>query len=311
MTKLSIVIPVYNLEDCIENCLKSILNQPFKDFEIICVNDGSSDNSAEIIRNIKDNRIMLINKVNEGSGIARNVGLANSSGEYVFFIDGDDGLEENSLEKIIKEAQKLQTDILVFGGLSYYGEKGRKGGYSADKLPKIKGVFSCEDIKKQIFKFPATPWSKLYKRSFLIENDIKFQNLRAGQDQLPFFHSMITAKRIAILPENLYRYTKNRKGSVTSAKKKKNSSPIHVFYAIENLLIKLGKLDEYRDIFVDRYFSKATSWLAKFDDEKKAEYFEEYLKLLHHIQDDYGLWRRFKPDINDCYFRLKLKQIFR
>ena len=87
MTKLSIVIPVYNLEDCIENCLKSILNQPFKDFEIICVNDGSSDNSAEIIRNIKDNRIMLINKVNEGSGIARNVGLANSSGEYVFYID--------------------------------------------------------------------------------------------------------------------------------------------------------------------------------------------------------------------------------
>ena len=260
MPKLSIIIPVYNVEKYLPKCLGSILEQPFKDLEVICVNDGSTDGSLDVLQKIKkkDDRVVIIDKKNEGSGIARNIGLSTAQGEYVYFIDSDDWLEANVLAKIIAKADELQTDILVFGGLSYYNGKGQNGAYSKNKLPKkyFGKVVSAKDIKKDIFKFPSTAWTKLYRRSFLIKNEIKFQNIRAGQDQLPFFHSMITADRIAILPENIYCYQKNREGSVTSVKKKKSFSPIYVFYGIEEMLEKTGMKEEYRNIFVNKYFSK-------------------------------------------------------
>ncbi len=314
MVKLSIIIPVYNVEDYISNCLESILNQSFKDFEVICVNDGSTDNSLSILQDYKakDDRIIIIDKKNEGSGVARNAGLSIAKGEYVYFVDGDDWLEANALEKAVLKSNELNTDILIFGGLSYYEGKGQNGGYSANKLPKkyLDKVFSAKEIKKDIFKFPSTAWTKLYKRDFLVKNNIKFQDIKAGQDQLPFFHSMIKAERIALLPENLYCYRKNRKGAVTSVKKKKNFSPIYVFYGIEDMLKSENLLDEYKSIFVNKYFSKATSWLGKFQDDLKHDYYLEYLKLLEHVKSEYpaGWWMKFNPKEKDGYWMLKLKQ---
>ena len=315
MKKLSIIIPVYNVSKYISQCLDSILNQSFKDVEIICINDGSTDNSLEILQSYKNRGVTIIDKANEGSGVARNAGLAIAQGEYVFFVDGDDWIENDSLEKMVSKADELSTDILIFAGLSYYESKGKKGGYSKDKLPKkyLNKVFSAKDIKKDVFKFPSTAWTKLYRREFLIKNNIKFQDIKVGQDQLPFFHSMITAEKIALFPENLYCYRKNRAGAVTAVKKKKNFSPIYVFYAVEEVLKKLDLIDDYKDIFVDRYFAKATSWLGKFQDDIKAEYFEEYSKLLDHIKQEYpqSRWKNFNPSINDGYWFLKIKQLFR
>lgn len=313
MPKLSIIIPVYNIEKYISNCLNSILSQPFQDFEVICVNDGSTDNSlSELQKYRNDERVIIIDKKNEGSGVARNSALAIARGEYVFFVDGDDWIEENSLQKMVDEADRLKTDILVFGGLSYYEGKGQNGGYSANKLPKkyLNKVVSAKDIKKDIFKFPSTAWTKLYRREFLQKNGIKFQEIKVGQDQLPFFHSMILAARIAILPQNLYCYRKNRKGAVTAVKKKKNFSPIYVFYGIEEMLKCTGLINEYKSVFVKKYFAKATSWLAKFQDDLKPQYFEEYSKLLEHVQGEYGLYKNFHPKITDGYWKLKFKMIF-
>lgn len=317
MTKLSIIIPVYNVENYISQCLDSIIAQDFQDYEVICVNDGSTDNSLEKLQSYKNDNIVIIDKKNEGSGIARNTALSIAKGEYVFFVDGDDWIEKDSLQKMINEADKLQTDILIFGGISCYelsnGDyKKQNGGYSINKLPKkyLNKIFSAKEIKKDVFKFPSTAWTKLYKRSFLIENNIKFQDIKVGQDQLPFFHSMITANRIAILKENLYCYRKNRKGSAMTVKKKKNFSPIYVFYAIENLLNELELVEDYKNIFVNKYFSKATSWLGKFQDDIKAEYFKEYLKLLEHIKSEYpfGWWKKFNPKVSDNYWILKFKK---
>lgn len=314
MPKISVIIPVFNVEEYLSNCLDSILNQSFKDIEIICVNDGSSDNSLQILNQYaaNDSRVIVVNKDNEGSGVARNVGLSIAKGEYVFFVDGDDWLEKNIFEPMLEKAVSDKTDILIFGGLSYYGETGKCGGYSCDKLPKkyLNRVFSANDVKKDIFKFPSTAWTKLYRREFLTDNYIKFQNIKAGQDQLPFFHSMITAERISVLPLNLYCYRKNRKGAVTAVKKKKNFSPIFVFYAIEELLETTNKPDDYKAIFVNKYFSKATSWLGKFEPSLKQSYYEEYIKLLQHIQEKYpfGWWTKFNPKASDGYYQLKIKQ---
>lgn len=347
MVKLSIIIPVYNVENYISQCLDSILNQAFKDFEIICVNDGSTDNSLNALLKYKnkDERITIIDKKNEGSGVARNAGLAIAKGDYVYFVDGDDWIDDNALEKIVSKADELNTDILIFGGLSCYetksyncprplrereellnehsefsnsGEvclsyKKKYGGYSADKLPKkyLNKVFSSKDIKKDIFKFPSTAWTKLYRRDFLLKNNIKFQDIKIGQDQLPFFHSMIKAQRIALLAENIYCYRKNRKGSAMTVKKKKNFSPIYVFYGIEEMLKCENLLDEYKNIFVNKYLSKATSWLGKFQDDLKHEYYLEYMKLLDHVKSQYpsGWWMKFNPKEEDGYWMLKLKQM--
>lgn len=314
MTKLSIIIPVYNVDDYVSECLDSILNQSFADFEVICVNDGSTDNSLTVINDYKnrDERIVVVDKANEGSGVARNFGLKIAHGEYVYFVDADDILVENALQNMISTADKKQTDILIFGAYSSYAGKRKRGGYSADKLPRkyLNKVFSSEDIKRTIFSFPSTAWTKLYRREFLINNNIKFQEIRVGQDQLFFFHSMIKAKRIALLPENLYCYRKNRLGSVTANKKKQNYSPIYVFSAIEKLLKDEGVLEEYKRVFISGYFSKATSWLGKFREDKKAGYFEEYMKLLKHIQREYsfGWWMYFNPKVTDNYCKLKIKQ---
>ena len=121
---------------------------------------------------------------------------------------------------------------------------------------------------------------------------------------------MITAQRIAILPENLYCYRKNRRGAVTAVKKKKNFSPIYVFYGIEEMLKHTGLINEYKSIFVKKYFAKATSWLAKFQDDLRPQYFEEYSKLLKHVQEEYGLYKNFHPKITDGYWKLKFKMIF-
>lgn len=330
MVKLSIIIPVYNIEQYVTNCLDSIFSQPFKDLEVICVNDGSTDGSLSVLQKYNDERLIIIDKKNEGSGVARNIALDTARGEYVFFVDGDDWLEENSLQRMLEEADRLKTDILIFGGLSYYPlseevefvnecsefgnvvYKKQSGGYSADKFPKryLNKVFSADTIRKDVFKFPSTAWTKLYRRDFLLKHGIKFQEIKVGQDQLPFFYSMITAERIALLPENLYCYRKNRKGAVTAVKKKKNFSPIYVFYAIEEILQKVGKLEDYRVIFIKHYFSKATSWLGKFQEDLKKEYFAEYSKLLAHIQTEYGLYKNFHPTPKDGYWILKFKQLF-
>lgn len=304
MSKVSVIIPVYNVAQYLPQCIESVP----KDAEIICINDGSTDNSLEVLQSYE--HIKIIDKANQGSGVARNEGLKAATGEYVFFLDGDDWLVEGALEKMTAAADKDNLDMLVFGGWSCDGQKCRHGGYSYKKIPKFYPghVFCAAEVEDEIFKFPSTAWTKLYRREFLLKNNIKFQEIKVGQDQLFFFHSMITAQKIAVLPENLYCYRKNRTGSAMTGKKKKDFSPIYVFYGIEELLRGLGRLEEYKGIFVNKYFSKATSWLGKFNDETKQDYFAEYTRLLEHVKKEYsGWWTNFSPKIKDSYWMLKFK----
>ncbi len=318
MVKISIIIPIYNVEKYLPECLDSIISQTFSDIEIICINDGSTDDSLKILQDYKkkDNRIIIIDKQNEGSGIARNIGLKKALGEYICFIDSDDWLENStSLEKMYNAAEKDCLDILIFGGYSCYEKYGKlikwKGKYRLKSLNKkyFKNIFGAKNIKKDIFKFPTTAWTKLYSREFLIKNEIKFQPIKVGQDQLFFFHSMILAKRIKVLNEYLYCYRKERKGSITAVKHKKDSSPIYVTRAVEELLKKLDRTDEYLELAIDRYFSKATSWLGKFDKDLKPEYYNLYMELLTHIRKSCnGWWKYFNPKESDGYRCLKIKQ---
>lgn len=307
MIKLSVIIPVYNTEKYLPKCLDSLFRQKFTDFEVICVDDGSTDNSLDILALYKN--ITVIKQTNKGSGVARNTGLQQAKGEYVLFMDSDDWLVDDALEKLIYAVKNSNLDILIFGGKTYSKGKLRIGSYSANKIPKkyLNHVFNKNEFKNEIFKFPSTSWTKLYKRDFLIKNHIHFQEIFVGQDQLFFVNSMLKAERISVLAENLYCYWKKRPGSVTANKKKTDYSPINVFRAIEQIIDDY----EYKNVVLNKYFLKSVFWLPKMREDLKIGYYNEYCKLLEYIKEKYPnmWWSNFKVNYKDSYLLLKLKYI--
>lgn len=305
MIKLSVIIPVYNTEKYLQNCLDSIFRQNFSDFEVICIDDGSTDNSLDVLAQYSN--ITVIKQTNKGSGVARNLGLQYAKGEYVLFVDSDDWLIDGALKKIVYAVENLDLDILIFGGKIYSKGKLRRGSYSSNKISKkyLNQVFSKYEFKDEIFKFPSVAWTKLYKRDFLIKNNIRFQEIFVGQDQLFFVDSMLKAERISILPEDLYCYRKRRPGAVTSNKKKKDFSPVCVFYAVEKII---GDY-KFKVTILNRYFLKATFWLPKMHEDLKEEYYKEYCNLLKYVKTMYPYmwWTKLSVNCNDSYLFLKMK----
>lgn len=314
---ISVIVPVYNLEKYISDCLDSILSQNFKNFEIICVNDGSKDSSLAILRNYRklDRRVKIIDNEHRGSAISCNIALQYALGKYIAFVDGNDALKNEALYELAKKAEEKNADIVLFGGFLRCSENKKIKKYTMKydyrQIPRkyFNRVFSCEDIRKDIAKMPETAWTKLYKTKFLEDNNIKFQDTNINQDQLFFFHSMISAKRITVLEKNIYCCGKNHKENITKEMGEECYSPVHVFYSIENLLKRKNLIDKYESVFINKYFTRATTWLDKIDTDKKPAYFLKYIKLLNHIKTTYskGWWMHFSPNLTDSLFLLKAK----
>lgn len=306
MKKLSVIIPVYNTSKYIRKCLESILAQNFQDVEIICVDDGSTDDSLKILQEYSD-RISILKQENLGSGVARNLALQKAQGEYVLFVDSDDWLLKDTFSTIIKTALNTKAEVVIFGGLTYSKSRLRKGSYSYNKIPHKyhNKISNKHTFKNDIFKFPSTAWTKLYKKDFLIKNNIKFQEIFVGQDQLFFIKTMLCADSIYVLTKNFYCYSKKRLGSVTSAKKKTSFSPIDVFWAVNETL------STYNYKILNRYFLKATFWLPKMQDDLKEEYYKRYSEILKFLQTKYPAcwWKYLQVEKDSLYFNLHLKYL--
>ncbi len=207
MTKqpaLSIIVPIYNAEKYIARCMDSIYAQTFQDFEIILVNDGSTDRSADICREFarNDNRIRFINKENGGAGSARNAGLEIAQGEYVAFPDVDDWFESNMYDELYKVAVSGDYDV-VFSGVNYYKQIGDgEVKYDRKEIRDNVSFMTKEDCRKNIMTFfPTTtifdvPWNKLYKRSIITDNNVHFSDIRRCQDamfNIDFFNHISSA----------------------------------------------------------------------------------------------------------------------
>ena len=171
--KVSVIIPVYNAEKYLRQCLDSVVNQTYKNLEIICVNDGSTDNSSEILKEYasKDDRIILINQNNQGNGCARNVGLSRVSGEYISFIDSDDFILQNTYASVISLMIKDNLDILMFGHFDYIDGECRKS-FTNDIFNKFKNKKISKENLIQYFLLGV--WNKIFKSSFLKDNNIFF-----------------------------------------------------------------------------------------------------------------------------------------
>lgn len=225
MTKISIIMPAYNTESHIEKSIQSVLIQTFKNFELLVVNDGSTDNTGSKVKMLcdKDNRIKYFEIPNSGVSGARNFGLSKITGDYILFIDSDDYIEENMLEVLINSAINTNSEIVSVN----YEKILPKKTYSENSALR-KGYFSKKNLKELIYpqiistktldnSIPKSLTTKLFKKSLISENNILFPvNLPIGEDTIFTVKSFLYAESFYYLPdEKLYKYLFN-KNSVTN-----------------------------------------------------------------------------------------------
>ena len=243
--KFSIIVPIYNVEKYLPQCLDSILSQSLKDFEVICVDDGSTDNSLLILQSFaeKDFRVNIISQRNQGVGIARNNALKEVKGKYLLFVDPDDLIDTNALELLwnkleATEASVLQFDYAIFkdGSLKqkniYSYKIAKKFGYDL----KEKGYFNWEVFKKRLFRqLGLAVWNRVYLTDFVKENNIKFASSRIGEDHIFTIKAVILAPKIFYLNKCLYHYRK-RKASATNMASDANFSAFENVQLVEKFL---------------------------------------------------------------------------
>lgn len=215
--KVSVIIPIYNIEKYLPECLESIINQTFKEIEIICVNDGSTDNSLEILKTYaqKDPRIKIINQENKGPSFARNNGLNNANGDYILFVDSDDWLHKSLVFKTYNNAITNNADIICFDCLNVYNSSIVQNRRIPAFIRKNNKILFYFEEHKDIAYINCTSWSKLYKKEFLIKNKLKFpEEYKLAEDLIFWFELLIKNPKISLLNECLYYYRK-RQNSLT------------------------------------------------------------------------------------------------
>ena len=212
MVKVSVIVPVYNVEKYLAECLDCLVNQTLNDIEILCINDGSTDNSPEILESFakKDSRIKVIHKDNQGAGATRNVGLDNAIGEYIYFLDADDFIELDTLEETYNSSAENDLDVLIFQLINYDDEKDEyynSGYYDMPKLAEfIEGdvVFNYKDIGDLIFNVAVSPVNKLYKRELINKFNVRFPEGMIFEDNIFFWNVFLNAKRILFVKKHYY-----------------------------------------------------------------------------------------------------------
>ena len=222
---VSVIMPLYNVENYVRESLDNVLQQTFPDFEIICVDDCSDDNTVSIVEEYvqKDSRIRLIRQEsNKGAGAARNIGFLYASGKYTIFLDGDDLFSEELLEKTVAEAEETDADIVAFN-FSRFDEEGNseeRKGIHTDWLPKDIRTFNYKDCPDRIMSVVnPTPWNKLYRTDFIREHDLRFEEISSNNDITFAAVSVAAADQVAFLTDSLVEYRIGHSGSISSTKK--------------------------------------------------------------------------------------------
>lgn len=213
--KVSVIVPVYNSEKYISKCIESILNQTYRDFELLIINDGSIDSSEKIIETymIKDNRIKYFKQKNAGPSSARNIGIENSKGEFILFIDSDDTIDEGYIEKLLTAMVNNNMDIVCCGYIDYsiYGI------FKLNDFWMKKNILSKEEFTECICKgVGGTLWGKIFSRKIIMDNSIRMNpKIYMREDLLFVLEYSKYCEKIYIIPEYLYKYNRMNDASIS------------------------------------------------------------------------------------------------
>ncbi len=254
--KISVIIPVYNAEPYLEQCIESVLGQTLREIEIICVDDGSTDRSGDILEEYRrrDNRVTVVHQENLCAGVARNKGMALASGKYFAFLDADDYYRPNCLEKLYERAEQVQAEVVVFGHCAYFEETGEELAFwlpfgrieaYADPL-----LFSAADEAEILFQevFGA-PWDKLFRADYIRKNGFSFQNLPAQEDNRFTYPAIAYAGRISLLRERLVVHRYDNPRSLENTREKSWDCIYAMFNALWEELARLRLSERFRQTF--------------------------------------------------------------
>lgn len=277
----SVIVPVYNVEKYLHECVDSILGQNFKEFELILVDDGSTDSSPQICDDyaLFDKRVKVIHKINGGLSEARNAGTDISSGQYIVYIDSDDYINDvQFLAKLYEKAEDKKADIICYKFKKYF----------ADKKQFADCSFSCPDIERfttlaerinymvKCDAFYCSAWSKAFRADIIRENNIRFEKGLFGEDQEWYYHLLYHVSTITFIDEVFLVY-RQRSNSITSSWKMKNLTDcVYViekwFHTISNSNLEEGYKLALLNSVAKLYCNLLIAYARFGDSKKKNQY---------------------------------------
>ena len=302
--KVSIIVPIYNVEKYLKECVDSILNQSLKDIEVILVDDGSPDKCGEIIDKYakKDRRVVAIHRKNSGYSAAVNKGIDLAKGEYIGIIESDDFIEPDMYEKLYKSAKENNTDVTK--GLFYYYNPTLSGAKQNVVYANPSGIdlrfapnrpFRAVEWPK-IIGFHASIWSAIYKADFIKKIKIP-ETAGASYQDFPFMCDFLTkARRITVVKKAFVHWRNEPKqGNSTSAGGKKLLLMAQNTQTGLDIIMASGQYDELKEPFFAHAFWTNIGFFFRIDKKYKKEYYARLRKIFNNIKDD--------PDFRYTYFR--------
>ena len=260
--QVSIIVPVYNVENYIERCLNSLVNQTFKDIEIITINDGSTDKSLELLNKYakEDIRISVIDLGDEGVSYCRNLGIEKANGKYIMFVDSDDWIDSSMVEVMYKKAEENKLDLVMCSYIREFKDHSKEKIfnlpqeiiYKEDKvknelLRKLVGPIKEELSNPEMLDALCTVWGKLYRADILKENKIKFVDLKkigSAEDTLFNIFTFNYLKKVMFLNKSMYHYWRDNPKSVTSQYNPKLKEQRKVFFKYISDFIKENNFEQ-------------------------------------------------------------------
>ena len=295
MVEISVIIPIYNVEDYLYECINHIVNQSFKDIEIICINDGSTDKSMDILNQFKDNRINIITQENKGLGASRNVGIKHAKGKYVYFMDADDYLELTALEELYALCKKLNTDFIMFK-LKNFDDITKEiiedEYYSMPYLKNRVGdnIFNYSDVKDIALDLAVNSPGNFFKREFI--KDLKYPEGLLYEDNVFFTKALFKADKIYFYDKFLY----NRRVRKNSLSKSPSLDTIDITDLLLDIINEYGYTIHKKELYY-RIFNN----IYKIFENTPEKYKEEvFLKIKEKYQKYSEKWQE------DSYFRNEL-----
>ena len=280
---ISIIIPFYNSEQYLKKCLDSLLNQSFKNIEIICIDDSSTDNSYNILKEYqkKDKRIRLYKQKHSNAGNARNVGIKKAKGKYLLFLDSDDFFEKSLCQTAYYYADYSDADILLFGAYKYDDKtkiKAEMTGMLSIEYTPLNKVFNPVEVKEHLYHLTSSaPWSKLFKKSFIVKNKIFFQSLPNANDVYFTRISMTLSKKIFAVNKPLVYYRVNHGNSTQKNKYKDPLAFIRAYKKVKETLENKNLFETYYQTYMNVLITEIVYNYTSTDTEQAKNTIKDYL----------------------------------
>ena len=302
---LSVIIPVYNVENYLNECLDSVTSQTLEDMEIICIDDGSTDNSPHILKEYskKDKRIKIITKENGGQATARNLGIKEAQGEYIAFVDSDDFIEPTMFEKLYTKAKDNNLDIAMCKIATFDNQteeiKDNVWYYMLGVFRDFdKDIFNHKDTREFTCHIAVTPYNKIYKTTLLKENNILFPEGLIFEDEKFFYDTYLRAKRVSIVDEFLYYYRINRKGSTVDTIKDNDFSDIvPISKLIRETFKETNNYEDYKILLSNRFIHLQLARFTQTSQKYKKNFFNLLKSDLEEVLADRTIYDNLESDV--------------